>query len=235
MWFFYSFTLTISNTGTEYKDYTLLHLPAATALTVESGTIFVALGPVPLSTDYASVAFSKDSFALGAGESTTVAVTITPPEGVDASMFPVYSGFIQAISGGEIVHATYLGLAASLYDKKVIDDTDRVLGFVLPAIVNADGEVQEEPTEYTFVEGDFPSVLFRCVCRHSERVFFGLCRVRFVFGTRLFNLELVGSEGASVAGSIGSFQYYPRNSEVCSPLSDVVPFQFMHLCSVRYQ
>lgn len=159
----YSFTITISNTGTESKDYTLLDVPAGTALTVESGTIFASLGPVPLSTDYASVAFSEDSFTLGAGESTTVTVTITPPEGVDASVFPVYSGFIQAISGSEIVHATYLGLAASLYDKKVIDDTDYLFGFVIPAIINAEGDIQEEPTNYTFVEGDFPSILFRCV------------------------------------------------------------------------
>ena len=61
-----------------------------------------------------------------------------------------------------MVHATYLGLAASLYYKQVIDDTDHLLGFVLPAIVNVDGDVQEEPTNYTFIEGDFPSVLFRC-------------------------------------------------------------------------
>lgn len=159
---FYSFTLTISNIGAESKDYTLAHVPAGTALTVESESLFVALGPVPLSTDYASVAFSEDSFTLGAGESTTAIVTITPPKGVDATTFPVYSGFIQAISGSETVHATYLGLAASLYDKQVIDDTDHLLGFVLPAIVNADGDVQEEPTNYTFIEGDFPSVLFRC-------------------------------------------------------------------------
>nr|CUX90926.1 serine peptidase S08 [Flammulina velutipes] len=213
-----TFTITISNTGTESKDYTLSDVPAGTALTVESGTILASLGPVPLSTDYASVAFSEDSFTLGAGESTIVTVTITPPEGVDASVFPVYSGFIQAISGSEIVHATYLGLAASLYDKKVIDDTDYLFGFVIPAIINADGDIQEEPTNYTFVEGDFPSILFR-----------------FAFGTPLFNLELVdidttlenGSlkrrgvsfvpEAASIAptsvGSIGSFQYYPRNDE----------------------
>lgn len=138
-------------------------MTASTALTVESKSIVVAPGPVPLSTDYASVAFSEDSFTLDAGGSTTVTVTISPPEGVDATTFPVYSGFIQAVSGNEIVHATYLGLTASLYDKQVIDDTDHLLGFVLPTIINADGGVQEEPTNYTFVEGDFPSVFFQ-VC-----------------------------------------------------------------------
>lgn len=56
---------------------------------------------------------------------------------------------------------------------------------------------------------------------------FGLGRARFVFGTPLFSLELVGADialengvlkrrGVSFVGTIASFQYYPRNGEVCS-------------------
>ena len=60
---------------------------------------------------------------------------------------------------------------------------------------------------------------------------FGLGRARFVFGTPLFSLELVGADIAlengvgkrrgvpfvpEALGTIASFQYYPRNGEVCS-------------------
>ncbi|KAJ7075123.1 hypothetical protein B0H15DRAFT_41690 [Mycena belliarum] len=54
------------------------------------------------------------------------------PTGAGPKTFPVYSGFIYAISGAEHVHATYLGLAAALKDKQVIDNTDAMFGVRIP-------------------------------------------------------------------------------------------------------
>ena len=75
--------------------------------------------------------------------------------------FPVYSGFIQIASGSELHHVTYLGVAASLKDKQVLDDTDAFFGVPLPAFLNAVGDIQEVPTNYTFVGDDFPAILSR--------------------------------------------------------------------------
>ena len=154
-------TLTIVNTGSETKQYSITNVPAGTALTVDSDTIFPALGPVPQSADYATATFSSSEFSLQAGQSTDVTVKFTPPDGVDARAFPVYSGFIQVASGSEIVHATYIGLSASLYDKQIIDDTDYLFGIKVPFLVDSTGDVQVEPTNYTFVGNDYPSLILR--------------------------------------------------------------------------
>ncbi|PBK73461.1 subtilisin-like protease [Armillaria solidipes] len=215
-------TLTVTNTGSTSKDYNVTNVPAGTAVTVTEGSILVADGPVPLSTDYATASFSHEGFMLQPQESIDITVTITPPSGVDASTFPVYGGFIQVISGSEIVHATYLGLAASLYDKQVIDDTDHYFGVDLPAILDADGFVQSDPTNYTFSTTDFPSLLFR-----------------LAFGSPVISIDLVTADAAlgrrdeptltfiegslavlaapDVVGSIAELNYYPRNDDSDNP------------------
>jgi len=92
-----------------------------------------------------------------------VLAVFTPPSGLDASTYPVYSGFIDVTSGSETVHVSYLGLLGSLKDKQVIDTTDAVLGFKVPAILNATQHPQVDPTNYTFVGKDHPSFVFRFV------------------------------------------------------------------------
>jgi hypothetical protein len=80
---------------------------------------------------------------------------------VDASTFPVFSGFINVVTGAETLHVTYLGLAANLIDKQVLDDTDFFFGFELPALINGLGEVQDDTENYTWIGEDFPSILWR--------------------------------------------------------------------------
>ncbi|KAJ7141454.1 subtilisin-like protease [Mycena epipterygia] len=152
---------TVKNTGKTVKTYTLTHVPAGTAVTVDAGSILPALGPVPLSTEYASVTFNKGKFTLFPGQTQQVVANIRPPQGVDATTFPVYSGFIHVTSGNESVHATYLGLAASLKDKQVIDNTDFIFGVDLPIVLDSVGNVQDAPVNYTFVGDDAPTVLWR--------------------------------------------------------------------------
>ncbi|KAJ6603216.1 subtilisin-like protease [Mycena vulgaris] len=167
----------VKNTGKSKKTYTLSHVPAGTAVTVTLGTIFPALGPVPISTDYATVTFNQGKFTLFPGETHTVVATIKPPKGVDATTFPVYSGFIYATSGAESVHATYLGLAASLKDKQVIDNTNATFGVPLPIVLDSAGNVQDAPVNYTFVGEDAPTVLWRQA-----------------FGTPILRLDLVAPD-----------------------------------------
>lgn len=85
----------------------------------------------------------------------------TLPKNVDAKTFPLYSGFIHVISGTEDLHVSYIGLGASLKDKQVVDNTDEFFGVPLPAILDSEGDVQTDPTNYTFVGEDFPTLLWR--------------------------------------------------------------------------
>lgn len=106
------------------------------------------------------MSLSADSFTLNPGESETITVEFSYPD-VDATTFPVLSGFINVNSGSEILHVSYLGLAASLIDKQVLDDTDYWFGFDLPAIVDSSGQIQEGVENYTWIGEGFPSVLWR--------------------------------------------------------------------------
>ena len=103
------------------------------------------------------------------GQTQTVFATFTPPSGLDASLYPVYSGAIEITSSGsDVTHVSYLGLAASLKDKQVVDNTDTFLGFKLPAVLDGAQVVQTDPKNYTFVNGDFPSLLWRLVLFHQN-------------------------------------------------------------------
>lgn len=117
------------------------------------------------------------------GESSEVKVHITLPSDNDAR-FPAFTGWIQVDSQDDSVHATYLGVGNSLKNAKIIDNTDEFFGFPLPAIVDTAGEPQSDARNYTFVDGDFPTFLFR-----------------LAFGSRSVRLELVdaaASESESV-------------------------------------
>lgn len=172
-------SLTVTNTGKTFKKYTISHVPAGTAVTVSPDFVgepsfFPALGPVPLTTDQANVVFSESTFTVPAGGRHTITVRFTLPQTIAESTLPVFSGFINIVSGTERVHASYIGLAASLIDQQTLDDSDFVFGVTIPAVLDSVGNVQEEPTNYTFVGEDFPTVLWRQS-----------------FGTPSFRLDLV--------------------------------------------
>ncbi|PBK95398.1 pyrolysin [Armillaria gallica] len=168
---------TVQNTGKSVKSYQLSHVPAGTAITIRPGTFFPALGPVPLTSDQAKVWLSQTKFTLRPGQKKTIVASFTAPSGLDSSLLPVYSGFIQVSSGSETTHVSYMGLAASLKDQQVIDNTDFLFDVPLPLILDADRHVQTGPINYTFSNSnDYPSLLFR-----------------LAFGTPLLRIDLVES------------------------------------------
>lgn len=112
------------------------------------------------------VSFSQTTFTVSPGQSQTLTASFTLPK-VEASTYPVFSGFIQVFSGTEKLHVSYIGLAASLKDKHVLDTTDQFFGVPLPAILDSTGDIQASPVNYTFVGDDFPTLLFRCAPIYS--------------------------------------------------------------------
>ncbi|KAL0072255.1 hypothetical protein AAF712_000015 [Marasmius tenuissimus] len=181
---------TVHNTGPSERTFELSHVPAGTAITVAPETIFPANGPLSLNRDFATADLSNTSFTLASGQSKTITVTFTPPNGTDSTLFPVYSGSIQVTSEGDPpLHVSYLGLATSIKDKQVIDTTNIFFGINLPALLDAAGDVQEGPKNYTFDpgSGDFPTVFFR-----------------LTFGTPILQIDLVASDAnIGASGSSG--------------------------------
>ena len=154
-------SFTVTNTGTSKKTFKISHIPAGTALTVQPDSIFPADGPVPLSATAATVKVFPQSVTVFPGQTRSVSVQITPPTGLDAKQFPVFSGFLELANGDERYQVSYLGLAASLRDMTVIDDTDAFFGEAIPSLVDASGNLLDGPANFTFVGNDFPSAVMR--------------------------------------------------------------------------
>ncbi|KAI0358577.1 subtilisin-like protease [Trametes cingulata] len=166
-------TFTVKNIGNKAKSFKISHIPAGTALTFQPGTIFPADGPVPLSTNFATVKFSETSFTVHPGQTQQITAHITPPTGLDPTTFPVFSGFIEIANAEESFQVTYLGLAGALKDVQVVDDTDVFFGVNLPVLTDAAGNFLTGPTNFTFVGDDAPTVLMR-LAFGSPKVLFDL-------------------------------------------------------------
>ncbi|RXW19777.1 hypothetical protein EST38_g6064, partial [Candolleomyces aberdarensis] len=159
-----NFKPVVTNNGEASRQYTLSHIIAGTALSFRPNSIFTAKGPVPLSKTGATARISPEKFTLGPGQSREVTVRFTPPTGLDATTFPVYSGFIQVSTSSELpVHVSYVGGIGSLRSLTIVDTTDEVIPDSIPAIFNSSAEVQEVPTNYTFSPIDYPTVFWRQV------------------------------------------------------------------------
>ncbi|KAI0663397.1 subtilisin-like protease [Cubamyces menziesii] len=154
-------TFSVKNIGKTTKSFKVSHVPAGTALTFQPGTIFPADGPVPLSTNFATVKLSQTSFTVRPGQTQEITARITPPTGLDPTTFPVFSGFIEISNAEESYQVSYLGLAGALKDVQVVDDTDVFFGVNLPVLTDAAGNFITNTTNFTFVGDDAPTVLLR--------------------------------------------------------------------------
>ena len=100
-------------------------------------------------------------------QTSKISVKFTPPAGVDPSTYPVYSGFI-AISDGtssDSTHVAYIGLAASIKDKQILDNTDTYFGSgqALPAVLDASGNIINSTAKFSMNGSDVPTVVVRYV------------------------------------------------------------------------
>ncbi|KAF8687886.1 Subtilisin-like protein, partial [Rhizoctonia solani] len=155
-------TLTIRNGRNKLVIYTFTHVPAGTANTIQG--IKAVSGPIPLTGSSANMEFAPTELNIPAGELLQVQVTIAPPAKVDATRFPVFSGYIRATgSDNTTLQCTYMGLAASLKDAKLIDNTDDYFGVKLPLIIDKDGNpvAPDQTITYTLNDVNTPLVIYR--------------------------------------------------------------------------
>ncbi|KAG9127742.1 hypothetical protein FRC07_010194 [Ceratobasidium sp. 392] len=160
-------TVTISNTGTKAVSYTLSHVWAGTAPTING--IENLPGPLELvparpGATIAGVTITPQDVTIQPGSSAQVTVSFTAPTELDAKTFPVYSGYIKAKgSDGSSLQSVYLGVAAALKDMKVIDNTDAYFGTKLPLIADKDQNPVNSTKIFSMQGGDTPQVLYRLV------------------------------------------------------------------------
>lgn len=153
--------ITLTNKGRKLTTYKLSHVAAGTALHFEQGSIQPASEPVPQAANAASVQILGSTVVLWPGASTVVRVRFSPPRGLDAKQFPIYSGWIKIIGGNTNTQIPYLGVAASMKDMPILDTTDFAFGFQTPVIIAPNQAVQSGPATYSLSGDDYPTVMYR--------------------------------------------------------------------------
>lgn len=121
--------VTISNTGSTAQTYSFANMIAATAYTLNSGTISPAVfGNIALAGDAASgasIRFEPESLTVGPKSSAVVTLHFTRPAGLDGSRIPVYSGFVGINgSAGDSLSLPYAGIATSMKTVSIVDSAD---------------------------------------------------------------------------------------------------------------
>ncbi|CAE6542896.1 unnamed protein product [Rhizoctonia solani] len=215
-------TLTIKNTGNQVVTYDLTHVPAGTVNTIRGiEAIAGTLSPV---SNAASVSFSSSKIMVYPSLSTSVTLTFAPPAGLSASSFPVYSGYIQATgSDGTTLRSTYLGLAASLKDMRVVDNTTTMFGAgkKLPMVRDQYNQIVNTSATFTMQGADCPLVVYRLVA-----------------GTPLLRIDLIDSS-ANVTSNLRKRQegvapwpelstsYQPDRNKHPEPISSPLSKRFI--------
>ncbi|KAH7127837.1 peptidase S8/S53 domain-containing protein [Dactylonectria estremocensis] len=116
---------TIENTGSDSIDLEISHVPTRTVYTLVADSIYPDTFPNEFVDGPASLEFSETKVSVGAGDSVTIEVIPTPPEGLAAERLPLWSGYIAINGTSTSLSLPYQGLAGSLHDSKVLaaDDT----------------------------------------------------------------------------------------------------------------
>lgn len=118
-----TFSFAIENTGSETVTYAIGHVAAQTVYTLDdTGDLWPAYFPNPTADEIATLAFSSSSIDVAAGATVNVTVSPTPPDTLDASRLPVYSGYITVNgTNGDNVTIPYLGVWGSMYNATNLD------------------------------------------------------------------------------------------------------------------
>ncbi|EOA82987.1 uncharacterized protein SETTUDRAFT_165339 [Exserohilum turcica Et28A] len=132
-----SHTFSVVNTGSADEVLELKHRKAVTMYTMDPTDSVLHTGSFPnaIVESWATVSFSSDRINVPAGQSVKVTVDIAPPTGLNATLLPVYSGFIAL---GDKLVLPYLGVVGSMRNITVLtpDNTYLAQGYA-PAPANA--------------------------------------------------------------------------------------------------
>ncbi|KAG4432961.1 hypothetical protein IFR05_011556 [Cadophora sp. M221] len=183
--------INIKNIGSLPQTYTFGHLVAATAYTFTPVTLFPKSFSPDLSSTGATVSFSSSSITIKPDSSTDLVATFVPPAGLDASILPVYGGYVTITgSNGDILQVPYSGIAGSLVSTKLMN-TDS--GYPLQY---SSEDINEPSVNGTVYSLSNPTV--------TPIVFYSL-----VMGTRMLKIEVVSLSDKGKQNVIGAVRNTP--------------------------
>ncbi|KAF9691272.1 hypothetical protein EKO04_010922 [Ascochyta lentis] len=196
-----SHTFSVTNTGSADEIFELKHRKAVTMYTMDPQADVLRPGSFPnaIAESWATVSFSSDSVTVPAGQSANVTVEFAPPAGLNATLLPVYSGFIAL---GDKLVLPYLGVAGNMRDATILTpETAYLAQGYAPAPANA---------SYTIPRPDpkNPPMTDRGDTMATPNVY-----IRPSFGSSLLRVEVL--QGDKVLGALAGFpQTYVARTEV---------------------
>ncbi|KAG6027485.1 hypothetical protein E4U19_001981 [Claviceps sp. Clav32 group G5] len=116
-----SLNFTLRNTDSKPATYKIAHKPAITIYTLDNDSIYIYAFPNEAVHAAATLQFSETSITLSGGETKTIEVSATPPEGLDAKRLALWSGYITINGTDEAsLSLPYQGLTGSLHEHVVL-------------------------------------------------------------------------------------------------------------------
>ncbi|KAI1495697.1 peptidase S8/S53 domain-containing protein [Biscogniauxia marginata] len=196
-------TFSIRNIGAEDITFDLGHLRAATmyTFTPDLDVLRASSFPNPIVDEWAELSFASRQVIVPAGSSTDVTVTVTPPSDLNATLLPVYSGYISLNgSNGESLMLPYQGVVGSMVSTPVLQPSlVALVEYNLPVPANKSYTIPRPSTNGTADQSALPNVL-----------------VQPAVGTRLLRIDVVALGNTSLPTTdifgittVGSLAGYP--------------------------
>jgi subtilisin family serine protease len=111
---------TITNLGKYETSYKIKYISSASFYSLSLDAITRTFTPLEFIEPSAKLSFSQDEVTIGAGESAIIQVSSTPPDGLNASRIPIWSGWITVNGTDETsLSLPYQGMVGSFRDKYV--------------------------------------------------------------------------------------------------------------------
>ncbi|OAA50286.1 subtilisin-like serine protease PR1C [Metarhizium rileyi] len=141
-----SLNFKLQNTDKKEITYKITHVPAITMYTLGSDSPGVQPFPNQAVKAAATIAFSETSLTLAGGQSKSISVSPTPPQGLDAKRLALWSGYV-VINGtdGTSLSLPYQGLTGSLHGSPVLSPGRTWIS------KSTDKEVNPVPSNSTFL------------------------------------------------------------------------------------
>lgn len=115
---------TLTNTSPNAITYHISHVPAISVFTFRAGVTTPTGFPPDMTEAHATLQFSEDQVTISAGQTITIEVIPTPPQSVDETRLPIWSGWV-AVNGtdGSSLSIPYQGASGSLHDHALFNPT----------------------------------------------------------------------------------------------------------------
>lgn len=152
----------IRNPTKKTVTYNIDHAAGITLSTVNPSNGLPNMAPIPTVPQTAGVTIVGKQVTVWPKLIGMFIVKTTPPTGLDAKTFPIYSGYITICSSlGETFSIPYMGTSSRMRDMPVLDQSDVFFEAQIPIMLTGNGYPADAGTSFTLVGSDYPAILYR--------------------------------------------------------------------------